>query len=154
MMEQQTPIIAQVPANDLEKKLLEEKINSVKELLLQANRHEREHFETVVKYETQLQLERFGARDKEVAHQALIYEDRLRNLNHENERIQKILDTSIPREVFDRENDQRKKEISTNQTWITKQEGLGQGKISFSQYVSWVISIILFLYLVYTAINK
>jgi cell fate (sporulation/competence/biofilm development) regulator YmcA (YheA/YmcA/DUF963 family) len=82
--------------------------------------------------------EKFKALQKALKLQAGKYEERLTALNGEADRLHKMQEQYVPREVFDRTIDELRKELRLLSEWKTKQEGKSQ----LLQYIPWALTVI------------
>jgi len=82
--------------------------------------------------------EKFNALEKALELQAKEYERRLTALNGEADRLHKMQEQYVPREVFERMLDELRKELKSLSEWKTKQEGKSQ----LTQYIPWVLAAI------------
>lgn len=80
--------------------------------------------------------EKFKALQKALKLQAKEYERRLTALNGEADRLHKMQEQYVPREVFDRVVDELRKELRVLSEWKTKQEGKSQ----LLQYIPWLLT--------------
>lgn len=80
--------------------------------------------------------EKFNALEKALKLQAKEYARRLTDLNGEADRLHKMQEQYVPREVFDRVIDDIRKELKILSEWKTKQEGKSQ----LLQYIPWLLT--------------
>lgn len=82
--------------------------------------------------------EKLKALEKALELQAKEYERRLTALNGEADRLHKMQEQYVPREVFERMIDELRKELRMLSEWKTKQEGKSQ----LLQYIPWLLTAI------------
>lgn len=82
--------------------------------------------------------EKLNALKKALKLQAKEYARRLTDLNGEADRLHKMQEQYVPREVFDRVIDDIRKELRILSEWKTKQEGKSQ----LLQYIPWLLTAI------------
>lgn len=82
-------------------------------------------------------IEMIRGRDERLAIQAVEYERRLQDLNHENQRIMEILKLSVPREVFERVTNAMNDRTQLNTDYINN----AKGRSLLERFIPWIISV-------------